>query len=103
MPTATDDSGPAAMVVTNRLAELRKTCDRMDIKWHWRHKESTLTDMVAQAIVTAPIVHEAVESAPELARERREIPQDVKEALDYCDGYHRGNTKRIRAYIEEIR
>ncbi len=103
MPTATSDSGPSATVVSPKLLELRQTCDRMDIKWHWRHKESTLEGYIAQfdeMKVTGPKITEA---APEPEREQRPIPQDVLDALAYCNGYHRGNTKRIRAYIDEIR
>ena len=105
MPTATASVSP-------RLLELRQTCDRVDIKWHWRHKESTLEELIAKNVVFTvpapadqvdPLSHSDVATFPERVREKRHMPQDVKDALAYCDGYHRGNTKCIRAYIEEIR
>jgi len=71
-------------------------CDSMDIKWHWKHKESSLEKLIN----IEP--EEVTEAAPEPEREQRSIPQDVLDALDYCNGYHRGNTKRIREYIESI-
>ena len=92
----TDDSGVAAMSVSARLLELRQTCDSMDIKWHWKHKESSLEKLIN--IEPA----EVAEAAPEPEREQRSIPQDVLDALDYCGSYHRGNTARIREYIESI-
>ena len=106
MPTAT------AVKVSPRLLELRQACDRVDIKWHWRHKESTLEELIAKNVeftVPAPacqvdaLPNTDVSTFPERVREKRHIPQDVLGALEYCDGYHRGNTKCIRAYIEEIR
>ena len=110
MPTATDDSGTAAMSVSEHLRNLRAMCDSMNIKWHWRHKESTLERMIEDkrggtlVNVSAEEVTDAVIHAGEIATPvKREVPQDVLDALDYCNGYHRGNTKCIRAYIEEIR
>ena len=112
MPTATDDSGPAAMSVSEKLAFLRSDCDRVGIKWHWRHKQSTLEGMIRDYVAAMPDKTETVsantpagesnlmEIAP--PAEKRHIPQDVLDALDYCNGYHRGNTKRIREYIESI-
>jgi len=104
----TDDSGVAAMSVSARLLELRQTCDSMDIKWHWKHKESSLEKLInIESVEVAdqadPYSHADVAAFPERVREKREVPQDVLDALAYCDGYHRGNTKRIRAYIEELR
>ena len=138
----TDDSGPAAMSVSDHLAFLRSECSRMDIKWHPRHKESTLEGMIAKCaampnatrvstesaftmevedlvikenvdpVFTAQVVKPISANTPadesnlmEVAPpvEQRSIPQDVLDALDYCNGYHRGNTKCIRAYIDEIR
>ncbi len=111
MPTAT------AVNVPPRLLGLRQTCDSMNIKWHWKHKESSLEELIKRK--AAPVsglqamgeavdkvmtdVVEEVVTAAEPEREKREIPQDVLDALDYCNGYHRGNTKCIRAYIDEIR
>jgi hypothetical protein len=83
----------------------------VNIKWHWRHKESTLEELIAKNVeFTVPAPADQVDTLSdtdmavfsERVREKRHIPQDVKDALEYCDGYHRGNTKRIRAYIEEI-
>ncbi len=108
----TDDSGTAAMSVSAKLLALRQDCDRMDIKWHWRHKESTLEELIKEKKPSLEIkatsdnfvLHTTVTpEAPESEREKRHVPQDVLDALAYCDGYHRGNTKCIRAYIEEIR
>ena len=109
MPIATDDSGPAATNVSKRLAALRRDCDLMNIKWHWRHKESTLEGMISEMADVAPAermtatkVKSSIEDVTEALREQRSIPQDVLDALDYCGSYHRGNTARIREYIESI-
>jgi hypothetical protein len=82
----------------------------MGIRWHHKHKVSSLEGLIKEKMDVAPanenvenIVVKIVEPASEPAREKREIPQDVLSALEYCDSYHRGNTKCIRAYIEEIR
>ena len=97
--------------IPERLGSLRRSCDNMGIKWHPRHKESTLEALVKEKTVRGTVtfgtaktvVTEAAPVAPEPEREQRPIPQDVLDALDYCNGYHRGNTKCIRAYIDEIR
>ncbi len=103
----TDDSGVAAMSVSRKLLALRQTCDSMDIKWHWRNKESTLEKLINEnvdPVFTAHVIDhvKVAEAVSEPIREKRSIPQDVLDALDYCNGYHRGNTKRIREYIESI-
>ena len=113
----TDDSGTAAMNVSAKLLALRQACDRMGIKWHWKHKESSLEELIrrkaapvsglqamGEAVdkVMTDVVDEVI-TTMEPEREKRHVPQDVLDALAYCDGYHRGNTKCIREYIEEIR
>ena len=103
MPTATDDSGPAAVSVSPSLLGLRQTCDRMDIKWHWRHKESTLEGMINDKEAKVEIISiQASGPSTEHQQEQRSIPQDVLDALDYCNSYHRANTARIKEYIESI-
>ena len=113
-----DDSGTAAVMVSPELKELRATCDRLDIKWHHRHKESTLRTRINGAVenelepedrnpdgnYTAPdpeAIKHPKKPKPK-PRPKRFIPQDVEEALDYCGSYHRGNTRRIREFIESI-
>ncbi len=105
-----DDSGPAATSVSPRLLHLRQTCDSMDIKWHWKHKESSLEKLIndreaEEAPVermTATKVKASIEDVTEALREKRSIPQDVLDALAYCNSYHRANTARIKEYIESI-
>ena len=114
----TDDSGVAAMSVSAKLLGLRQLCDDFGIKWHWRHKESTLEGMIKdkappvtanenETIVVDGMVmadtNTFINDGAQAVVVKRSIPQDVLDALDYCNGYHRGNTKRIRAYIDEIR
>ncbi len=109
-----DDSGPAASSVSPRLLELRQMCDRMDIKWHWKHKESSLEKLIKEnvdPVFTAQVVKPISANTPadesnlmEVAPpvEQRSIPQDVLDALAYCNSYHRANTARIKEYIESI-
>ncbi len=97
-----------AVSVSPELFGLRQTCDSMNIKWHWKHKESSLETLIKEKTVPGTIENFAVDvikPATEVAepeREKRHIPQDVLSALEYCDGYHRGNTRRIREYIESL-
>ena len=113
MPIATDDSGPAATVISPKLLGLRQACDSMDIKWHWRHKESTLEGLLLEAgdaeTVDAALMKQTKTidqidtSSHADVREKRSIPQDVLDALAYCNSYHRANTAIIKEYIERIR
>ena len=98
-----------AVSVSPELLELRQACDSKDIKWHWRHKESTLEGLIKDCASVMPentpfeeVAEAAIRAGEMVTPEKRHIPQDVLSALEYCDGYHRGNTKCIRAYIEEI-
>ena len=117
MPIATDDSGPAATNVSPKLLGLRQLCDDFDIKWHWRHKESTLEGLIKdkQPPVTANETETIVvdgmacndtntftNDSTQGVVAKREIPQDVLDALAYCNSYHRANTARIKEYIESI-
>ena len=111
-----DDSGTAAVMVSPELKDLRASCDRLDIKWHHRHKEETLRLKIQECNIgtstntvedcTFENDAQAIKHGPKKPkpkpRPKRFIPQDVEEALDYCGSYHRGNTRRIREFIESI-
>ena len=97
-------------MVVGSIVELRRTCDDMGIRWHHKHKVSSLEGLIKEKMAEAPAEPNQVDPLcdsdmsrfPERAREKRHIPQDVLSALEYCDGYHRGNTRRIREYIESL-
>ncbi len=127
MSQMTDDSGAAAVSVTQELQDLRYACDRLDIKWDYRHKSKTLLRRIKQAEEEAnPVVtltepttssataNVAIESVSVMGKEGhmveftnnshrpREIPHDVEAALEYMMSYKRANAKLVRSFIESL-
>lgn len=112
-----DDSGAAAVKVPKELKELRHECDQLDIKWHPRHKAESLRDKIRfvadvprikikPEVETVAMESEtAVTSSSGVAveyREKRTIPQDISEALDYMTAYRKAYADKVRAYIESL-
>lgn len=106
-----DDSGTAAMKISPELQNLRGTCDRMDIKWHWRHKASSLIKMIKEVERTANSRMTAEKTIalgsngePDSTSLKpvTEIPADVRAALDYMYAYKRANAKLVEAFIESL-
>ena len=115
-----DDSGTAAVMVTPELKELRSTCDRLGIRWHHRNIETTLQARINGAIenelepedrnpdgnYTVPdpeaIKHPKKPKPKPKPRQPRGIPQDISEALEYMNSYHRARARRVREYIESL-
>jgi len=103
-----DDSGTAAVMVAPELKELRSTCDRLGIKWHHRNKEATLQERIDTETGEVPVastVPDPPETKPKQARKPRQprgIPQEISEALEYMNSYHRARARRVREYIESL-
>jgi len=111
-----DDSGAAAVMVKPELKELRETCDRLDIKWHPRHKAETLRDKINECQIgtttntfgidkmtaTEVVAIKHPKKPRPKPRPKRSIPQDVLEALEYMDAYSKARGGRVREYIESL-
>ena len=112
MSQMTDDSGAAAVSVTQELQDLRHACDRLDIKWHWRHKATSLIRMIQdnedqakpQNTVEVELIAVADNGAPDSTSIKpvRQIPHDVESALEYMMSYKRANAKLVRSFIESL-
>ncbi len=112
MSQMTDDSRAADVSVTQELQDLRHTCDRLDIKWHWRHKATSLLKMIkereeADNPVLAVVSDEgstvtATVNSGTVAVRPRTIPANVEGALEYMMSYKRANARLVRSFIESL-
>ena len=90
----------------SKLTELREMCERLGIEWHHRHKEATLAAKIAEHADTV-VVETAPETDPapvmaETAVAKRDMPTEVREALEYFNSHKRCNARVVREFIESI-
>lgn len=108
-----DDSGPAATIVTTEITELRATCDRLSIDWHHRNSEDTLRKRIHAKVESNDTGDESMTSEPTLPSYVKNkkpktfqapegIPADIKEALEYMNSFHLARSKRVTEYIESL-
>ena len=112
-----DDSGPAATIVTTEITELRATCDRLSIDWHHRNSEDTLrkrihakvesndtgNDEEDESMTSEPALPSYVKNKkPKTFQAPEGIPADIKEALEYMNSFHLARAKRVTEYIESL-
>jgi len=92
----------------SKLTELREMCEGLGIEWHHRNKEETLARMIEKHATDPTVVRipkpepEPVVAEVAEVREKRGMPSEVSEALDYFNSHKRCNARVVREFIESI-